>query len=55
MRYVSLGEVVGLQRAILDQTAGALGIRDIGGLESALGATTRHVRRRRPASNGHHE
>jgi death-on-curing protein len=36
MRYLSLGEVVGLHRAILDQTGGAPGIRNIGGLESAL-------------------
>jgi death-on-curing protein len=36
MRYLSLGEVVDLHRALLDQTGGAAGIRDLGGLESAL-------------------
>jgi len=36
MRYLSLGEVVDLHQALLDQTGGANGIRDLGGLESAL-------------------
>jgi death-on-curing protein len=36
MRYLTLGEVVALQRAILETTGGASGIRDLGGLESAL-------------------
>jgi death-on-curing protein len=36
MRYLSLGEVVDLHHALLDQTGGATGIRDLGGLESAL-------------------
>lgn len=36
MRYLSLGEVVDLHDALLDQTGGAAGIRDLGGLESAL-------------------
>jgi death on curing protein len=36
MRYLSLGEVVDLHQALLDQTGGATGIRDLGGLESAL-------------------
>jgi death-on-curing protein len=36
MRYLSLGEVVDLHQALLDQTGGAAGIRDLGGLESAL-------------------
>ena len=36
MRYLSLGEVVDLHQALLDQTGGATGIRDLAGLESAL-------------------
>lgn len=36
MRYLTLGEVVALHRAIIDSTGGATGIRDLGGLESAL-------------------
>jgi death-on-curing protein len=36
MRYLTLGEVVALHRAILDATGGADGIRDVGALESAL-------------------
>lgn len=37
MRYLTLGEVVALHRAILVATGGAEGIRDLGALESALG------------------
>jgi death-on-curing protein len=36
MRYVTLGEVVALHRAILENSGGASGIRDVGALESAL-------------------
>ena len=36
MRYLSLGEIVDLHRALLDQSGGATGIRDLAGLESAL-------------------
>ena len=36
MRYLTLGEVVDLHRAILETTGGASGIRDLGLLESAL-------------------
>ena len=36
MRYLTLGEVVALHRAILAATGGADGIRDLGALESAL-------------------
>ena len=36
MRSLSLGEIVGLHQALLDQTGGATGIRNLGGLESAL-------------------
>jgi hypothetical protein len=32
MRYLTLGEVVALHRAILDATGGADGIRDLGAL-----------------------
>lgn len=36
MRYLTLGEVVELYRTIVQRTGGAAGIRDLGGLESAL-------------------
>src|SRR5579864_4580893 len=36
MRYLTLGVVVDLHRAILEQTGGAGGIRDLGLLDSAL-------------------
>jgi death on curing protein len=36
MRYLTLGEVVALHRAILAATGGAESIRDLGALESAL-------------------
>ena len=36
MRYLTLGEVVDLHRAVIETTGGAFGIRDLGALESAL-------------------
>jgi len=36
MRYLSLGEVVELHRRIIAQSGGADGVREIGGLQSAL-------------------
>ena len=36
MRYLSLAEVVELHRALINQSGGATGIREIGLLESAL-------------------
>jgi death-on-curing protein len=36
MRYISLREVLELHDALLSQSGGAKGIRDLGGLESAL-------------------
>jgi death-on-curing protein len=36
MRYLTLGEVVELHRLVLASTGGAPGIRDLGGLESAV-------------------
>ena len=36
MRYLTLGEVVDLHRAVIEETGGASGIRDLGTLESAL-------------------
>jgi death on curing protein len=36
MRYLTLGEVVALHRAVIDSTGGATGVRDLGGPESAL-------------------
>ncbi len=50
MRYLSLGEIVALHQAVLNQTGGATGIRELGALESALaqpratfGGTDLHV------------
>ncbi|MDF5706396.1 MAG: type II toxin-antitoxin system death-on-curing family toxin [Nostoc sp. S4] len=36
MRYLLLVEVLGLHRQIIEQSGGRLGIRDLGGLESAI-------------------
>ena len=36
MRYLTLGEVVALHRALLAATGGAEGIRDLNALESAI-------------------
>ncbi len=36
MRYITLGEVVVLHRAILEATGGAAGVRDLDALESAV-------------------
>jgi death-on-curing protein len=36
MRYLTLGEVVALHRAVLESSGGASGVRDLGALESAL-------------------
>lgn len=36
MRYLTLGEVVGLHRAVIETTGGMAGIRDLGALGSAL-------------------
>lgn len=36
MRYLTLGEVVALHRAVIESTGGATGVRDLAGLESAL-------------------
>ncbi len=36
MRYLTLAEVVTLHRRLIATTGGARGIRDLGGLESAL-------------------
>lgn len=36
MRYLTLGQVVDLHRAILEHTGGLAGIRDLGALDSAL-------------------
>jgi death-on-curing protein len=36
MRFLTLGEVVALHRAVLESSGGAAGIRDLGALESAL-------------------
>ena len=36
MRYLTLGEVVALHRAVMEASGGARGIRDLGALESAV-------------------
>ena len=36
MRYLSLGEVLALHAAVVAQTGGAVGVRDLGALESAV-------------------
>lgn len=36
MRYLTLGEVIDLHRAIIDSTGGATGVRDLAAIESAL-------------------
>lgn len=36
MRYLSLIEVLELHRKIIDQSGGALGVRDLGLLESTI-------------------
>ncbi len=36
MRYLTLGEVVALHRAIIESTGGAPGLRDLPVLESAI-------------------
>jgi death-on-curing protein len=36
MRFLTLDEVLELQRLVLAQSGGAAGVRDLGGLESAL-------------------
>lgn len=36
MRYLTIGEVVALHRRLIASSGGATGIRDLGGLESAL-------------------
>jgi death-on-curing protein len=36
MRHLSLGEIIELHEALIEQTGGAAGIRDLAGLESAL-------------------
>ncbi|MCI0439604.1 MAG: type II toxin-antitoxin system death-on-curing family toxin [Chloroflexi bacterium] len=36
MRHLSLGEVLELHRQVVEATGGAMGVRDLGALESAL-------------------
>ena len=36
MRYISISEVIELHRRIVEQSGGASGLRDLGGLESAI-------------------
>ena len=36
MRYLTLGEVVALHRAVIESTGGATGLRDLPALESAI-------------------
>lgn len=36
MRYLTLAEVLSLHRSVVEQSGGAAGIRNTGGIESAL-------------------
>jgi len=36
MRYLTLGEVLDLHRRVIEQSGGAEGVRDLGGVESAV-------------------
>jgi death-on-curing protein len=36
MRYLTLGEVLDLHRRVIEQTGGAVGVRDLCGIESAV-------------------
>jgi len=36
MRYLALGEVLALHRQVIETSGGILGLRDLGGLESAV-------------------
>ena len=36
MRYLTLGEVLDLHGRVIEQSGGAHGVRDLGGLESAV-------------------
>ena len=36
MRYISLSEVLELHRRIVEESGGSTGLRDLGGLESAI-------------------
>ena len=36
MRYLTLGEVLDLHRRIIEQSGGAVGVRELGGVESAV-------------------
>ena len=36
MRYISLSEVLELHRRIIEESGGSTGLRDLGGLESAI-------------------
>jgi death-on-curing protein len=36
MRYITIGEVLGIYQRVMQETGGLMGIRDLGALESAL-------------------
>jgi death-on-curing protein len=36
MRYITIGEVLGIYKRVLQETGGLMGIRDLGALESAI-------------------
>ena len=36
MRYISLSEVLELHRRIIEESGGSTGLRDLGGLDSAI-------------------
>jgi death on curing protein len=36
MRYITIGEVLGIYKRMMQETGGLVGIRDLGALESAI-------------------
>ena len=36
MRYITIGEVLGIYKRVMQETGGLMGIRDLGALESAI-------------------
>ncbi len=44
MRYLTFNEVLELYHRVMEQSGGAVGIRDLNALESALGPTAYDIR-----------
>ena len=43
MRYLTLAEVLDLHRRVIEQSGGADGVRELGGVESAVAPRTLHL------------